>query len=530
MNAWIALMRSSKVCTLLALFIAVVTFSIGAMNNTASAGFLSKAIREAGEAGSKAGKHIDTDIPNLETGNWLTKRLVKSDDAASIALLPGKDGTWRMVGEAGTEIPIKSLDRLEDDIGKAMFRPAKKLAGGPPTKTVKLKKATIAVREKDFLKLREQLVDLPKNTNINIVRANGRVYPLQFVKTATGRVLNVKLTDNIFLNPLSAKALEANLSFLSRGVKKADLKIGSFNRVKDVKKTSNITDIVVDINPDILDSSLSKFKNKTLLLSGQIVRNVKTGKAHLVVKDGIGKTEIDLTVIEQAAARQRVNLMVVDAGLAQPGKKLFSKTGIEKRFAKSNVAVTQMDLMQAIAPKNKTIILNSSGVGDTRIAIASNFEKTVGATKKTSSFSDASDYSATSWIFESGLRNSARAIQHQFEDPKHTDEVEGRWIPWFSNTIIIWTIISLILIVFSLKISWNWWKIIMHKYFHQFFYYSKPTFSNKTLKIVGFICFAIITIIPAFVALLIGEYIQFFTWPFRKLYSFIKRKLKNARA
>lgn len=523
-------MISSKIYTLLALFFVILTLSFGANINTANAGLISKLVREAGDAGSKAGKHVDVNIPNIEVGQWLTKSLKKSDDTAAIALLPGKDGTWRIIGEGDLEISIHSLDELGDDIGKAMVRPGKKLAGGTVTKVVKLKKATIAVREIDFLKMREQLVDLPKNTKINIVSANGRVFPLQFVKTAAGSVLNVKLSNTIFLNPLTTKALQANLNFLGRGIKKADLKIGSFNRATDVAKTSNLTDTIVDINPDILESSLSKFKNKTLLLSGKIVKNAKTGKAHLVVKDGKGKTEIDIAALEQSAARQRVNLMLVDAKTVQPGKKLFSKTGIEKRFAKSNKAVTQMDLIQAIAPKNKQIILNTSGVGDTRVAIASNFEKTAGTPKNISDFTDATDYSATSWIFESGLRSSARAIQHQFEDPQHTDEVDGRWIPWFSNTDLILAVILSSLFAFSLNISWKWWKMIMHKYFHQFFYYSKATFLNRILKTVGFICFAIITFIPAFIALLIGGYIQFFTWPFRKLYSYIKSKQKSARA
>ncbi len=62
-----------------------------------------------------------------------------------------------------------------------------------------------------------------------MVRPNGKTYDLKPISTSNGTRLAVALSPDVLINPATARALDGNIRFLSRPVKRADLKMARFN-------------------------------------------------------------------------------------------------------------------------------------------------------------------------------------------------------------------------------------------------------------------------------------------------------------
>ncbi|MDN3718444.1 hypothetical protein QW131_02450 [Roseibium salinum] len=316
----------------------------------ADAGLLSRLAREAGDAAGSAGKHVDGAAGLVDEGVSLARKLPHAAEGTGVALLPGEGNAWQLVTSDGKSLPIASLDDIGQGLEDAAHATHRPLAGDKtPARRQGGGSFQIAIRETDFFKLRDQLHALPANARPVMIRPNGRSYPLKPVGSGARSRLAVELGPDVLINPASRRALGGNIRFLSRPVNRSNLKLARFDSA--AAQGAAPDGLIVDLNADILESSLAKFKNRTLVVSGRIVRSPETGQAQLVVRDGGTIRNIDVETFHGAAERQRVNLMIVESTTpVQPGKSWFSRTAIERRLADAQAAMTQADLMAALSP------------------------------------------------------------------------------------------------------------------------------------------------------------------------------------
>ena len=489
--------------------------------STADAGLLSRLAREAGDAAGSAGKHIDTPKHLLDEGASLAKRLPKVTGAASLALMPAPGNAWQLVTPDGKSLQLASLHDLPNALDDAARQTHRPLAGDLPGKAPVPDALQLALRETDFFKLRDQLVSLPPKARAVMVRPNGKTYDLKPISTSNGTRLAVALSPDVLINPATARALDGNIRFLSRPVKRADLKMARFNS-SEAANASGPGDMIADLNADILASSLAKYKNSTLVVTGRITPHPQTGRPQLSVRDGKSVREVDLDAFQKAAESQRVNLMLVESkSLVQPGKSWFSRTALEKRFEAAQSAMTQAELLKALSPPNSTTLIHAADERNFRLVTASRFspEANPVTTSPQVSPNAGDDYTLAGWLLDASLRTSVRTIHRNGEDPEHTEEVESRWIPWISNfDLILLSVLSVVTLFMSWYL-WRWWNRFWRFVLGNRAAADAPSLPLKLVKIVFFLPFALIMLVPAMIWLFIGDWVRFLTWPFRKAFG-----------
>lgn len=504
--------------TLRVLLLAAITLCLA---STAEAGLLSRLAREAGDAAGSAGKHVHTPKHLLDEGASIAKRLPKISGAASIALVPAPGNAWQLVTAEGKSLHLSSLHDLPDALDDAARQAHRPLAGDLPGKTKAPGSLQLAVREADFFKLRDQLDSLPPKTRPVMVMPNGKAYDLKPVRHSGGTRLAVALSPDVLIDPATARALDGNMKFLTRPVKQADLKMARFDKAGAAKAAAP-GDVVANLDADILASSLAKYKNRTLVVSGRITPHPQTGRPQLSVRDGKSVREIDLDSFQAAAESQRVNLMLVESSsLVQPGKSWFSKTALEKRFAAAQSAMTQADLLKALSPPNSTTVINAADERNFRLVTATRFDpkaKSAAASPQVSS-SAGNDYTLAGWLLDGSLRTGVRSIHSNNEDPAHTDEVESRWIPWVSNfNLFLFALLSAVTLFLGWYL-WRWWNRLWRYVLKNRAAAQATSLPIKLTKIVLFLPFAFVMVVPAIFWLVVADWVRFLTWPFRKVFG-----------
>lgn len=494
--------------------------------NSAQAGLLSKISKEVGDAASGGGKTFHKALPSADDGAWFARKLPDIDNVENLALIPGENGSWRIVTTTGDELQLSSLDDLPETVRKiGKGQPRGRTGDLATSGSGKAPRIQIAIRETDFFKLRKTEFAIPENGTLKLVRANGHAHPLSAIEIGGIRRLVVELGDDVFLNPANARALDANLKFLNTNVNKGNLAVGGFDSGAGVPR-SRVNQgpgaIVSLLDADILESGLAKLKNRTLLVSGKVSPDPQTGALTLAVKDK-GKTRaIDIREFESAAERQRVNLVIVDSqSPAQPGSTWFSKTDIEKRFAKAQASVTQEDFLRALSPGNAKILINAGEIGGTRVTMAARFSTTPRDVRAISG--TASDYSAGSWLLEAGFRSGVRAVRINAENPDHTEEVNNRWIPWVSNFELVGGGLFLLVFAYVSVTTWKWWMWFWRKIGGKRSGSDHVSRLVRVVQAATFVPFGILVFLPAACWIVLRDNLLFFSWPFRKLAGLVRK-------
>ena len=503
------------------LFALVVTIAAGA-GHPARAGLVSALLKGAEHAAVKAGKHADDLLPGIEDAARMARRLPDATDASRLALVPGEGKTWKLVPHEGEAISLSSLDDLNHSFDDIHFSSK----NGPSKSGVKTRDAKaarrnlyhVAVREEDFFKLRDQIGDLPDGVTLQLMRRSGKAYPLAAVMEDGASRLMIRLNGNILLNPATAHALDANIDFLRRGINRSDLKIGSFGKTSP-KTAAKRTDRVISLDAGLLDASLARMKNRTLMITGKIHMDAATSLNSLAVKEGKTIRNIPLASLEQAAQRQRVNLILVDSTSSlQPGKSWFSKTGMEKRFAAAQQSVTQQDLLEAMAPSKADIVINASEGGKNRIMMATRY-RPGNKIASPASAAGTGDYSLKGWLLDASFRAGLHQVRASVEDPSYTREMESRWLPWVSNMALIGSIIAIVAFLAISAQTWHWWMAIWGLFLPNGQALSPLT---RGIRLITFLPFALLAFTPALFWLAIKDWFLFFTWPFRKLFGWAR--------
>jgi hypothetical protein len=495
-----------------ALTIVLVLALLGSLTQTAQAGLFGALLRKSDDVAMDAGKYADNLVPSLEDGKWLTRQLATPEGGTPLALVPEQGGGWRLIDARGEAKNLNSLDDLSASLADA------KVSAGKSTSKLQ----QIAIREEDFFKLRSTMPQLPEGTALSLVRKSGKSYPLKSVSIGPRSRLVVELEKNMLLNPSNARVLDANFAYLRKGVNKANLKIASFDSktAATASRSARLAAQRVLLNGDQLVSSLAGYKNQTLMITGRIETDAATKSRKLIVKDGSRKRVIDLDELDKIAESQRVNLMIVETNsLKQPGKGGIFKTALEKQFKDASQSITQKDLLSSLAPPKSVSLIHASENGSNRIVMTTSYAAQRNVSKGNG---QGSDYSFTAWSLHAGTTIGVHSLRINSEDPKHTEEVEGRWISWISNIDLILSVVGLVVYGFVSLLSWKWWKAIWRFFGRRSVDeedFGKPI---RIIRLISFLPISTLFFLPAVIWIWIRDVLGLILWPFRKIASFMR--------
>lgn len=493
--------------------------------NSVQAGLLGALLRSADNVTPSGSRHLDRLVPSASEGMSLARTLPELPDSARLSLLPDKGNGWRIVTEDGSEISISSLNELPTSLKEVQSLSRKGLAGSI-AKDVPIARHQIAVRQEDYFALKDRLASMPGLLDLHMVRKTGKALALRRVVLPGGRYLVVDLGDGILLNPATAAALDANLGYLARGFNKANLRVARFDSKQTSSTSSGLSGEIVALNPDYLTASFARFKLLTVMVTGKIAPVGPGGKRMLEIQDGKSTRSMDLAELEKAAQEQRVNLMVVESNSAlQPGMGWFSKTGLEKNIDKAKASITQKALLQSLAPKGAPVLINAAEDGNTRLMISASYlQERPSSAAKRGAESGSQERSLSDIVISSVAQTGTRHVYINAEDPEHTEEVESRWLPWFSNIDLVMSLVGLLIFGLISRISLRWWRwcgdwLCKKTVGHQGAF-SKPV---RIVGMVLFLPFAVLAFPCALIWLVIRDWVALALWPCRKLFGLFRK-------
>lgn len=472
-----------------------------------SAGILTKILREAADAGGKAGKH---GLGTLDNAAAALKKLPDGDSATALAVHATPEGHWVFANKKGDQFTAGTPDELA--------RAPKTLLGEQSSK----QPLSLYLTEDTVFQNAAKLKDLPSTAKLHIV-VNKTTYPLMRQSgSKTGYAL--KLRPNLKL-ALSEKALlsealyrfarplnPANIRLLS--LKPGGPKTLSSVPAYDPKTRRRMTEFV---DPGDLGSTLRKLKGQTVVITGDV------SAGNLLFQSANGKSAtIALSDLSAAARSSDVNLIVLKSNSpTQPGAKNWlwqtvEVDGLETALKRPTVA----SFMESVAANSGDLVVETARGGQGRIIL--NARPTGAVTTGVGSHID-------SWIaiLSEQVTGSiaAQGVSLYTRDKARTQEYQLRLIPGIPSTAQILYALGLFAGLMSLSVARSWWSKIWppedrREYRGKFGYQAA-----RIARLIAFI-FAFLPLVGPFALLwfFVGPLIALISLPFRFIIRIFRAK------
>ncbi len=289
-----------------AVLVAVATVAAG---GTANANWLSKLVRESGEAGSKGVSRSGHGA--LDAAALHLKSLPRGPDGtAAFAAHATPEGHWTFANRAGEVYTAGTADEMTRVV--AALAPDR--AGQKPRLVLYLSDETV-------FSGRALLKDLPADAQLHIVLGRSS-HPVVPRMEGGAERLYAEVRPNVVLRLDERRAVEEAMFQLGRPLEATRMRVlalrpGGPDSLKTVPRYDAATKgaMVDEIDPASLGRGLSSLGGQTAVLSGR----VEAGQ--LFYKPARGaERQIPLDEIERAAAAADVNLVILQSTVAsQPG-------------------------------------------------------------------------------------------------------------------------------------------------------------------------------------------------------------------
>lgn len=180
----------------------------GTLAPPASANWLTHILKEAGEAGGKAGTHAH---PNLGAAGKAARHLGDLTDApkGALAAHATPEGHWTFVNRDGQAFTAGTADELKRVVPSL----APEAGDG---------KLTLYLSEDSVFANKQHLDKLPKDADLHLVTDQG-AYPVTRAGNA-GQSLRLKLRPNLSIDLTNRELFEETLSYLSRPLNKSGIR------------------------------------------------------------------------------------------------------------------------------------------------------------------------------------------------------------------------------------------------------------------------------------------------------------------
>lgn len=406
----------------------------------ASANWLTHILKEAGEAGGKAGRHADS---NLGAAGKAAKHLGDLTDApkGALAAHATPEGHWTFVNREGETFTAGTAEELK--------RVATALA--PDAGDTKL---TLYLSEDSVFANRQHLDKLPKDADLHLVTDHG-AYPVTRAVTG-GQALALKLKPNLSVDLADRGLFDETLSYLSRplnksGIRTIALEPGGSKVLSAAPRFDPATKaaLVDKIDPVDLNRAFGGIRGQTAVVVGRI----DNGKLFFKPQSGPEMSR-DLEEVLSAARQNDVNLVLLHAETPrQPGGKNWLWQQIEVGgFDDAIGKQTFGDFLDALAGRRAPMSIAATREGQGRVVISAVAEEGGVISSIKPAMEDVIGH-ITGEVITS-------AAEIHVRDDSSQKEIDGQLIPGIPTYIQIPYLIGIVTGILGWATSRAWWSRI----------------------------------------------------------------------
>ncbi len=295
-----------------ALAVAAGCVAVVSAPSTGGANWLSKIVREAGEAGGKGGGKLGHGhgLGAFDDAALHVRSLpAPSGGGVALAAHATPEGHWKFVNKAGEVYTAGTPDEMTRVM--AALAPE---AGAD-------RRLALFLSDETVFGQRALLKELPADATLNVVVGKSS-YPLLRRAEAGGERIYAEVRPNVAVVMTGRKVVVEALYQLSRPLEASRVRVlsltpGGPDALKTVPRFDPATKsaLVDEIDPNSLARALSGLKGQTAVLSGRI----EAGQLRFQPASGADRT-LPMAELERAAAAADVNLVVLQSAAArQPG-------------------------------------------------------------------------------------------------------------------------------------------------------------------------------------------------------------------
>ena len=277
------------------------------------AGWLTKLVREAGEAGGDVSKR---GLGQLDEALGQLKRLPPGASRGAVVATVGAEGHWTFVNRAGQRFTAANADEMARLPG-VLFPDGP----GPAGLTVYLPEQAVFAR-------RSALNELPRGARLRLVSGK-RSYPLKIRDRRSGdgksaRTLYADVRDGVVVPLTDQASFKEVIWHLERSLRRSDVRVLALDRNGpaalpghrrvDGKARGPLVDRIA---ADHLLRALPSLRRQTVILTGRIEAD------RLIFRSERGfETPVDLTRVREVAGANDINLVVLNTlAPRQPGSR-----------------------------------------------------------------------------------------------------------------------------------------------------------------------------------------------------------------
>jgi len=325
---------------------------LGVGGGQAQAHWLTKLLREAGEAGGSAARRgagsLDDVVRQL-------KRLPQDPNRTALAAVVTAEGHWTFLNRHGQRFTAANPQEMKH-VGPMLVGEGKTADGGAKT-------FDIMVGDEALFSKRAAFSALPKDAQLRVV-SRGESYRVQGNFHDVTARLQAEVRPGVMLSLSSYEALLEGLWQLSRSLKALNIRVlaldarGPHTIPRLARINANGKRALVDrIDPYKLPKSLAALRGQTAVIAARIEGNVLVFRTA-----GGGEGRIALKDLVQAAEKSDVNLVLLNSRAPrQPGDRNWlwqqvSIDGLEAGLARANMG----QFLGALAGEGRRLVVTVS--------------------------------------------------------------------------------------------------------------------------------------------------------------------------
>lgn len=349
-------------CLSVWVLVAALVFSVAPVGG-AQASWLTKILREAGEAGGDAARR---GAGQFDEAVSALGKLPKKFSAGAVAASVSPEGHWTFVNRGGQRFTAATPEEMAR-LPQALFPDGT----GPTGLTIYVTKPAVFVHQ-------AALKDLPAKARLRLV-VRRKTYPLQFrtVRNAEGgsvRRLFVDVRSNVLVPVTTPALFEEAMWQLNRRLYRSEIRVLSLSRdgpaaLAPVGRIDAVTKrVLVDkVDAAHLHDAIQSLRGQTVVVTGRI----NGGKLAYRTARGFNDA-IDLKELRKAAAQSDVNLVILNSPAPrQPGVRnwLWQKVdvdGLERALEAHDMA----DFLGSLAGSSGKVAVRVTEGGQRRVAMS----------------------------------------------------------------------------------------------------------------------------------------------------------------
>lgn len=434
------------------LLLACLVFGFAGTPTAVKAGWFTKLIREAAEAGgsaarkgAKLGRHLGPAAAHLRKINLPGHR-------PGLAAEITEEGHWRFVNKSGETYTAGTPEELQ----RAFTTLLPENAAGAE----KGLKPAIYLTEQSIFKQRALLKDLPDHGPLFVV-IDKKSYRLLLRGSGKGTRVFAALRRNLTIEMTAQAAFKEAYWQMNRAFRRADIRLlslqpGSKGIVPAARRPGKAG---AAIKPELADpfalaKSMASIRGQTVLLSGRIEGEF----LHFQPAKG-GPGAVRLAKLRAAADTADVNLIMLNASrAAQPGARnwLWQRTSVNG-MERAMKAKTRADFIEALAGGRGAFVVKTKLYSDgRRVSLETAPLASDSLLPSTDGLSD---------IFSEGVSHLAgelvsQSIDAYFVSRDRQEDLDLRLVSWIPANYQGFYFGSILLALVSLPVSRGWWRRI----------------------------------------------------------------------